>query len=123
MAEEKEPELPDLAPAGLALLFIFGLLMWYDQPRENGRPFDPYTQNQVPHIKEYAYESWLWQDPFGFDLDSYTERNQYYIEFRDKSEKAFPHHFTIHKKIDIEPADREKEVDLKKESENKEKKS
>ena len=54
---------------------------------ENARPFDPYTQHQVPPINGYAYESWLWQDPFGFDLDSYTERNQYYIEFDDNLEK------------------------------------
>ncbi|PTQ80073.1 CRISPR-associated protein Cmr3 family [Nitrosospira multiformis] len=120
MPSEKEP---DLAVAGLALLIIFGLLIWYDKPVESPRPFDPYIQRQDLQTIGYSYESWLWQDPFGFDLDSYTERNQYYIEFRDKSEKAFPHHFTIHKKIDIEPANREKEVDLKKESEDKEKKA
>jgi amino acid transporter len=105
MAElkEKEPDLPDLAPAGLALLFIFGLLMWYDQPRENGRPFDPYTQHQVPHIKGYAYESWLWQDPFGVDLDSNTQKNQYHIEFNDSLEKGSNLRYKIHKKMDLEP--------------------
>ncbi|SEN49761.1 hypothetical protein SAMN05216404_10510 [Nitrosospira multiformis] len=109
MAEEKEPELPDLAPAGLTLLFIFGLLMWYDVPRENGRPFDPYTQNQVPHIKEYAYESWLWQDPFGVDLDSNTQKNEYYIEFNDSLEKRSNVHYKVLKKMDLEPFDQKEE--------------
>lgn len=124
MAEIKEPsllDLPDLAPAGLALLFIFGLLIWYDKPVESARPFDPYIQHQDLQTSGYSYESWLWQEPFAFDLDSYTERNQYYIEFSDKSEPALPHHFRIHKKTDVEPADRENEANEKKESKGKKK--
>lgn len=68
MPEVKETDyLPDLAPAGLALLVIFGLLIWYDRPSDTVRPFDPYLQHEDPHITAYAYESWLWQDPFAFD--------------------------------------------------------
>jgi hypothetical protein len=60
---------PDLAPlAGLALLIVFGLLTWYDRPSEGFRPSDPYSQPQ-DHSRTtgYAYESWLWQDPFAFE--------------------------------------------------------
>ena len=111
MAEVKEPDLPDLAPAGLALLFIFGLLMWYDLPHENARPFDPYTQHQVPHIKGYAYESWLWQDPFGVDLDSDTQKNQYYIEFNDSLEEISHLRYKVHKKMDLEPLHQKEEAE------------
>ena len=64
MAEVKEP---DLALAGLALLVIFGLLIWYDHPVESARPFGPYIQHQDLQTTGYIYESWLWQDPFVFD--------------------------------------------------------
>lgn len=54
--------------AGLALLVIFGFLIWYNRPIENVRPFDPYFQPQTPRtIGNDAYEAWLWKDPFGFD--------------------------------------------------------
>jgi hypothetical protein len=54
--------------AGLALLVIFGFLIWYNRPIENVRPFDPYFQHQAPRtIGNDAYEAWLWKDPFGFD--------------------------------------------------------
>jgi hypothetical protein len=55
--------------AGLALLVIFGFLIWYNRPIESVRPFDPYFQHQAPRtIGNDAYEAWLWKDPFGFDL-------------------------------------------------------
>jgi hypothetical protein len=69
MPEIKEP---DLALAGLALLVIFGLLTWYDRPIESARFFDPNAQLQAPHPIKDAYESWLWQDPFG-DIDQKKE--------------------------------------------------
>ena len=54
--------------AGLALLVIFGVLIWYNRPIENPRPFDPYLQHQTPRFtEEDAYEAWLWRDPFEFD--------------------------------------------------------
>jgi hypothetical protein len=55
--------------AGLALLVIFGLLLWYNRPIESSRPFDPYIQQQASRIvgDGNAYEAWLWKDPFGFD--------------------------------------------------------
>ena len=109
MLSEKEP---DLALAGLALLIIFGLLIWYDRPVESARPFDPYLQHQDLQATGYSYESWLWQDPFGFDLDSYTERNQYYIEFGE-AEKIIPYRFRINKKTDIEPVGGKIETALK----------
>lgn len=55
--------------AGLALLVIFGLLIWYDRPGQSSRPFDPYTQQQDSLIRGDVYESWLWQDAFGFKPD------------------------------------------------------
>ena len=54
MAEVKEP---DLALAGLALLVIFGLLIWYDHPVESARPFGPYIQHQDLQTTGYIYES------------------------------------------------------------------
>ena len=53
--------------AGLALLVIFGLLIWYNRPIETSPPFDPYPQRQTPRISGDTYEAWLWKDPFGFD--------------------------------------------------------
>jgi hypothetical protein len=53
--------------AGLALLVIFGLLIWYNRPIENSPVFDPYVQHKDRSIAGYAYESWLWEDPFGFE--------------------------------------------------------
>ena len=53
--------------AGLALLVIFGLLIWYNRPIESSPTFDPYPQRQAPHISGDTYEAWLWKDPFGFD--------------------------------------------------------
>lgn len=59
---------PDLALAGLALIVIFGLLIWHDHPMRSDRPFDSSVmQPQYPHTAGYAYESWLWQDPFSFN--------------------------------------------------------
>ncbi|MCW5619278.1 MAG: hypothetical protein KIS65_08735, partial [Nitrosomonas sp.] len=59
---------PDLALAGLALIVIFGLLIWHDYPMRSDRPFDSSVmQPQYPHTTGHAYESWLWQDPFSFD--------------------------------------------------------
>lgn len=54
--------------AGLALLVIFGVLIWYNRPIESSPPFDPYPQHEIPRIiGNDAYEAWLWKDPFGFD--------------------------------------------------------
>lgn len=55
--------------AGLALLVIFGFLIWYNRPIDNPRLFDPYPQHQVPRPigQGDTYEAWLWKDPFGFD--------------------------------------------------------
>ena len=56
--------------AGLALLVIFGFLIWYNRPIENPRLFDPYLQVETSRFTAHdAYEAWLWQDPFGFDPD------------------------------------------------------
>jgi hypothetical protein len=57
---------PDLALAGVALLVMFGLLMWYDSPIKNSHPLDPYLKPPKPLVTGDAYESWLWQDPFEF---------------------------------------------------------
>lgn len=111
---------PDLASAGVALLVIFGLLIWYDKPVESVRPFDSYAQHQDLQATGYAYESWLWQDPFAFDLDSYIERNQYYIEFGDDPGKTPPYLLRIYKKTDVEPvADKKESEDKRKETESK----
>src|SRR5688500_2335962 len=56
--------------AGLALLVIFGFLIWYNRPIENSRLFDPSLPDETARLTEQgAYEAWLWQDPFGFDPD------------------------------------------------------
>ncbi|SEP26550.1 hypothetical protein [Nitrosovibrio sp. Nv6] len=114
---------PDLALAGLALLVIFGLLIWYDRPVESARPFDPYIQHQDLQTTDYAYQSWLWQDPFGFDLDSYTERNQYYIDFGDNIGKTSPYRFRVYKKTDVEPIAHKKESEDKKKETDESKKT
>ncbi|SCZ84633.1 hypothetical protein [Nitrosomonas mobilis] len=67
---------PDLALAGVALLVMFTFLMWHDSPIKNSRPLDPYVQHQDPRITGYGYESWLWQDPFEYDLNSCTQGDQ-----------------------------------------------
>ena len=92
---------PDLALAGVALLVMFGLLMWHDSPIKSSHPLDPYVQHQDPPITGYGYESWLWQDPFGFDLDSYLQRDQYLIEFDGNAEEASHRRYWVHKKIDL----------------------
>ncbi|GAB1719150.1 MAG: hypothetical protein NTAFB09_08810 [Nitrosospira sp.] len=53
--------------AGLALLVIFGVLIWYNRPIESSPPFDPYPQRQAPRVTGDTYEAWLWKDPFGSD--------------------------------------------------------
>src|SRR5690242_11850731 len=67
MPPVKEP-LPKEPLAGLALLVIFGLLMWYNhRPSESPRPFYPPVQHQNPNTTGHAYESRFWEDPFAFD--------------------------------------------------------
>jgi hypothetical protein len=57
--------------AGLALLVIFGILIWHNRPIESSPPFDPYSQHETPRIiGNDVYEAWLWKDPFGFDPDA-----------------------------------------------------
>jgi hypothetical protein len=54
--------------AGLALLVIFGLLIWSNRPIQSSPPFDPYPQHETLRIIGHdAHEAWLWKDPFGFD--------------------------------------------------------
>lgn len=79
---------PDLALAGVALLVMFGLLMWYDSPIKSSRPFDPYVQSPDPPVTGYAYESRLWQDPFEFKKpDPKPEK-----EFGDQCKDQLIHH-------------------------------
>lgn len=57
---------PDLAFAGIAILILFGFLIWHDNPIKSSRPADSTTlQSSDLNIKDHAYESWLWEDPFG----------------------------------------------------------
>lgn len=95
---------PDLALAGLALIVIFGLLIWHDHPMRSDRPFDSSVmQPQYPHTTGYAYESWLWQDPFSFDSSKYVQKDQYYIEFDNYEEKPpWPKSLWLRKKLDLE---------------------
>lgn len=98
---------PDLAIAGLALIVIFGLLIWHDNPIRSDRPFDPSVmQPQYPHTTGYAYDSWLWQDPFSFDSSGYVQKDQYYIEFSNAenngAETKKPQWFKHRKKLDLE---------------------
>jgi hypothetical protein len=68
---------PDLALAGVALLVMFAFLMWHDSPIKNSHLPDPYVQHQAPpSITGDSYESWLWQDPFEYDLNSRTQSDQ-----------------------------------------------
>jgi hypothetical protein len=53
--------------AGLALLVIFGFLIWHNRPLERSRPFYPSVQHQNPNTTGHAYESRFWDDPFSFD--------------------------------------------------------
>lgn len=81
---------PDLAIAGLALLVIFGLLIWHDSPIKSDRPFDPFNIHQkYPNTSYYSHESWLWQDPFAFDLTNHTESERFYIEFNEYNKNKF----------------------------------
>lgn len=95
---------PDLALAGLALIVIFGLLIWHDHPMRSDRPFDSSVmQPQYPHTTGYAYESWLWQDPFSFDSSEYIQKDQYYIEYGNYEEKTlWPKSLRLRKKLDLE---------------------
>lgn len=98
---------PDLAVAGLALIVIFGLLMWHDNPIRSDRPLDSsIMQPQYPHTTNYAYESWLWQDPFGFDSSEYVQKDQYYIEYNhaenNGAENKKSQWFKHRKKLDLE---------------------
>src|SRR5689334_11637563 len=86
---------PDLAVAGLALLVIFGLLIWYDRPVESARPFDPYAQHQDLQTTGYAYESWLWQDPFAFDSINQKKESEFYSV---DQKKEFEFYFINQKK-------------------------
>jgi hypothetical protein len=58
---------PDLALAGLALLIIFGFMIWHDKPIKIDRPLESYNNQQDRQIKGHSYESWLWEDPFEFN--------------------------------------------------------
>lgn len=96
---------PDLAIAGLALIVIFGLLIWHDNPIRSDRPFDPSVmQPQYPHTTGYAYDSWLWQDPFSFDSSGYVQKDQYDIELDIHEEAKFPwpKSLKLRKKLDLE---------------------
>ncbi|WP_143084325.1 MFS transporter [Nitrosospira briensis] len=53
--------------AGLALLVIFGFLIWHNRPLERSRPFYPDVEHQNPNTTGHAYESRFWEDPFAFD--------------------------------------------------------
>ncbi|GJL76832.1 hypothetical protein [Nitrosomonas sp.] len=96
---------PDLAIAGLALIVIFGLLIWHDKPIQSDRPFDPAVmQPQYPHTTGYAYESWLWQDPFSVDSSEYIQKDQYHIEldFYKGDKSSWPKWLRLRKKLDLE---------------------
>lgn len=59
---------PDFALIGLALLIILAFMMWQDRPIQSPRPYDSAGKHQQnPRITGNVYESWLWQDPFGFE--------------------------------------------------------
>ncbi|MBX3639686.1 MAG: hypothetical protein KF888_04115 [Nitrosomonas sp.] len=103
---------PDLALAGLALIVIFGLLIWHDHPMRSDRPFDSSVmQPQYPHTTGYTYESWLWQDPFSFDSSEYVQKDQYYIEFDNYEEKPpWPKSLRLRKKLDLEGDNKSKDA-------------
>ena len=103
MPPEKGKE-PDLAFAGLALLVIFALLIWHDNPIQSARPFDSSSQPQYPHVTDHAYESWLWQDPFSFDSSSEIQRDQYHIEL-DENKETKTRHYKVLKKLDLDSKD------------------
>lgn len=66
---------PDLALAGLALLIVFGLMIWHDQPIKSDRPAEPiHKQIQDRKIEGNSYESRPWEDPFGFDPGAYLQK-------------------------------------------------
>ncbi|MEO8992271.1 MAG: hypothetical protein ABI284_08745 [Nitrosospira sp.] len=93
---------PDLALAGLALLIIFGLLIWYDRPIEGFRPSDPYGQPQdPPRTTGYAYESWLWQDPFAFEKpdESWLWQHPFTFEKPDPRKGSEECEFQLNEKI------------------------
>lgn len=96
---------PDLALAGLALLLIFGFMIWRDQPIKSDRLVDPtHKEIQDRKIKDDSYESWPWEDPFGFDPRAFISKDQYDIEFsnniNNNSQKQIIH-LRLHKKTDI----------------------
>lgn len=94
---------PDLALAGLALLIIFGLLIWYDRPIEGFRPFDPYSQPQDhPRTTGYAYESWLWQDPFAFEKpdESWLWQHPFTFEKLDPTKGSEECEYQLNEKIE-----------------------
>ena len=77
---------PDLALAGVALLVLFGLLMWYDSPIKSSHPLDPYVQPPDPPVTGYAYESWLWQDPFEFKKPYPKPKKEFEDQCKDQLE-------------------------------------
>lgn len=92
---------PDLALAGLALLLIFGFMIWRDQPIKSDRLVDPtHKEIQDRKIKDDSYESWPWEDPFGFDAASYPfylSRDQYHFELdEDKDIENFTKKIITH---------------------------
>lgn len=94
---------PDLALAGLALLIIFGLLIWYDRPSEGFRPSDPYGQPQDhPRTTGYAYENWLWQDPFAFEKpdESWLWQHPFTFEKPDPTKGSEECEYQLNKKIE-----------------------
>lgn len=79
--------------AGLALLVIFGFLIWYNRPNESSHPFDPYPPHQAPRITGDVYEAWLWKDPFGVSsaaIDAVIPPNQKPLEKKHDKKSGSP---------------------------------
>ena len=74
---------PDFALIGLALLIILAFMMWQDRPIQSPRPYDSAGKHQQnPRITGHTYESWLWQDPFGFDPGDDKLHNKLHETFK-----------------------------------------
>ncbi|SDY74698.1 hypothetical protein [Nitrosomonas sp. Nm58] len=84
---------PDLAFAGLALLILFGILIWHDNPIESARPPDPSAiqPQYTPVIGHATYESWLWQDPFGQNHHAEeSSKNEKVNSADDRKSRCYP---------------------------------